>query len=60
MPATFEDLRILKSAEEIADSIWKTVVQWDDLAKDVVGKQMAKSADSILSAGRTGRGSDSQ
>ena len=47
MSATFEDLRVLKSAEEIADSIWKSVVQWDDFAKDVVGKQMARSADSI-------------
>jgi four helix bundle protein len=47
MSATFEDLRILKSAEEIADSIWKIVVQWDEFAKDVVGKQMARSADSV-------------
>jgi four helix bundle protein len=47
MPATFEDLRVLKSAEEIADSVWKVVVQWDEFAKDVVGKQMARSADSI-------------
>ena len=47
MSATFEDLRVLKSAEEIADSIWKIVVQWDEFAKDVVGKQMARSADSV-------------
>ncbi|HJQ13287.1 MAG TPA: four helix bundle protein [Anaerolineales bacterium] len=47
MSATFEDLRVLKSAEEIADSIWKFVVQWDEFAKDVVGKQMARSADSV-------------
>lgn len=47
MSATFEDLRVLKYAEEIADSIWKRVVQWDNFAKDVVGKQMARSADSI-------------
>jgi four helix bundle protein len=45
--ATFEDLKILNSAEEVADSIWKLVVQWDEFAKDVVGKQMARSADSI-------------
>ncbi len=45
--ATFEDLRVLKSAEEIADSIWKRVVQWDEFAKDVVGKQITRSADSI-------------
>jgi four helix bundle protein len=37
----------LKSAEEIADSVWKTVVQWDEFAKDVVGKQIARSSDSI-------------
>ncbi|MBI4631550.1 MAG: four helix bundle protein [Chloroflexi bacterium] len=47
MSATFEDLRVLKIAEEITDSIWKRVVQWDDFAKDVVGKQLAKAADSI-------------
>jgi four helix bundle protein len=47
MSATFEDLRVLKSAEEIADSVWKVVVQWDDFAKDVVGKQIARSADSV-------------
>jgi four helix bundle protein len=47
MSATFEDLRVLKSSEEIADSIWKIVVQWDEFAKDVVGKQMARSADSV-------------
>lgn len=47
MPATFEDLRILKAAEEVADSIWKIVVQWDEFEQDVVGKQMARSADSV-------------
>lgn len=47
MSATFEDLRVLKSAEEIADSVWKTVVLWDTFAKDVVGKQISRSADSI-------------
>jgi|SRR5687767_3063411 len=47
MPATFEDLRVLKSAEEISDAVWKIVVQWDEFAKDVVGKQMARSVDSI-------------
>jgi four helix bundle protein len=45
--ATFENLRVLQSAEGIADSIWKIVVQWDEFAKDVVGKQIARSADSV-------------
>ena len=47
MPATFEDLKILKTAEEIPDSLWKHIVQWDDFAKDVVGKQVTRAADSI-------------
>lgn len=47
MSATFEDLRVLKSAEEIADSVWKRVVNWDEFAKDVVGKQITRSADSV-------------
>ena len=45
--ATFEDLQVLKAAEAVADSIWKRVAQWDDFAKDVVGKQITRSADSI-------------
>ena len=45
--ATFEDLQVLKAAEAIADSIWKKVIQWDEFAKDVLGKQITRSADSI-------------
>jgi four helix bundle protein len=47
MSATFEDLRVLKSAEVIAHSVWKIVVQWDEFAKDVVGKQLTRAVDSI-------------
>jgi four helix bundle protein len=47
MAIGLEDLQVLKIAETIADSIWKRVVEWDDFAKDVVGKQVARSADSI-------------
>lgn len=42
-----EDLRIVKEAEKIADSIWDEVVLWNYFAKDTVGKQLCKSADSI-------------
>jgi hypothetical protein len=31
-----EDLRVLKSAEEIADAVWKRVSNWDNFPKDVV------------------------
>lgn len=47
MAVGLEDLQVLKAAEMIADSIWKRVAQWDDFAKDVVGKQITRSADSI-------------
>lgn len=47
MSTSFEDLRILKTAEEVADAVWKRVVQWDEFPKDVVGKQMTRSTDSI-------------
>jgi four helix bundle protein len=47
MSATFEDLRVLKTAEEISDSVWKKVVQWDPFAKDVIGKQLTRAVDSI-------------
>jgi four helix bundle protein len=45
--ATFDDLQVLKVAEAVADSVWKRVVKWDEFAKDVVGKQIARAADSI-------------
>ena len=47
MAIGLEDLQVLKSAEAIADSIWKRVAGWDNFAKDVVGKQITRSADSI-------------
>jgi four helix bundle protein len=45
--ADFDDLRILKAAEDIADSIWKAVTRWDEFARDTLGKQLARAADSI-------------
>lgn len=45
--AAFEDLQILKAAEAVADAIWQQVSQWDEFARDVVGKQLARAADSV-------------
>jgi four helix bundle protein len=42
-----EDVRVLKSAEQVADAIYKVASRWDDFAKDVVGKQISRAADSI-------------
>jgi four helix bundle protein len=42
-----ENLRIYQQAEEIADQIWALTSQWGAFARDTVGKQLTKSADSI-------------
>ncbi len=47
MATEFDDLRILQSAESIADDLWKLVSTWEKFAKDVVGKQLTRSVDSI-------------
>lgn len=47
MAIGLEDLQVLKLAESVADSIWKRVGGWDEFAKDTVGKQITRSADSI-------------
>ena len=43
----FETLRVYKLSEELADEIWKIVFRWNMFAKDTVGKQIVRSADSI-------------
>jgi four helix bundle protein len=58
--ANFENLRIYQLSENLADQIWNAVARWDDFAKDTVGKQLVRAADSIganISEG-SGRGSN--
>jgi four helix bundle protein len=47
MATSMEGLEVLQAAESVADTIWANVVNWDELAKDTVGKQMVRAADSI-------------
>jgi four helix bundle protein len=47
MPTSFEDLKVLKAAEGIADTIYKSAEKWSEFARDVVGRQIARAADSI-------------
>jgi four helix bundle protein len=47
MPTSLEDVRVLKNVEQVADAIYKISSRWDDFAKDVVGKQISRAADSI-------------
>ncbi|HEY8562022.1 MAG TPA: four helix bundle protein [Pyrinomonadaceae bacterium] len=56
----FENLQVYQLSEKLSDEIWKIVMQWDDLAKNTVGAQIIRSADSIganLAEG-SGRGSN--
>ena len=43
----FEKLQVYKLSEKLADQIWKIVVGWDFFAKETVGKQLVRSADSV-------------
>jgi four helix bundle protein len=43
----FENLAVYQLAEEIADSMWSVVGGWQPLARDTVGKQLIRAADSI-------------
>lgn len=43
----FENLRVYKLSEELADEIWTIVIRWDAFAKDTVGRQIVRSADSV-------------
>jgi len=55
----FEKLHVYQLSEKLADDIWQIVIRWDSFAKDTVGKQIVRAADSIganISEG-SGRGS---
>jgi four helix bundle protein len=43
----FENLRVYKLSEELAEEIWTIVIRRDAFAKDTVGKQIVRSADSV-------------
>lgn len=55
----FQKLRVYRLAERLADEIWKIVEQWTFFAKDTIGRQIVRSADSIGAniAEGVGRGS---
>ena len=42
-----EELRIYQLPMSLAEKIWQIVVKWDYFAKDTIGKQLVRSADSV-------------
>jgi four helix bundle protein len=59
MPRTnFENLRVYQLSEKLSDQVWDVVLGWNNFARDTVGKQLVRAADSVganISEG-TGRG----
>lgn len=47
MRTDFERLRVYRLAEVVADTIWDLVSGWDAFARNSVGLQIVRSADSI-------------
>lgn len=47
MKSSLNDLEIYREAMEIGEEIWSMVLRWDFFAKDTIGKQVVRSADSI-------------
>src|SRR6059036_151119 len=58
MKSAFEGLQVYQLAERLADEIGDLVLGWDGFAKDTVGRQVVRAADSIGAniAEGTGRG----
>lgn len=55
----FEKLEVYQLSEKLADEVWAMVLDWPQFARETVGKQIVRSADSVGAniAEGTGRGS---
>src|SRR5436189_2270803 len=47
MKSAFESLRVYRLSEKLADEIWDLVIGWDIFARDTVGRQLVRPADSV-------------
>jgi four helix bundle protein len=47
MPTGFDDLVLLKQAELLCDEIWELTAHWGSFARETVGGQLVRAADSI-------------
>src|SRR5436309_6287785 len=57
--SNFENLHVYRLSEDVADSIWEIALSWNQFARDTVGKQLVRAADSVGAniAEGAGRGS---
>ena len=47
MKSPINDLEIYREAMEIGEDVWSAVHGWDIFAKDTMGKQIVRAADSV-------------
>ena len=47
MSNRLEDLEVYMLSEQLGDEIWFMVIKWEYFAKDTLGKQLTRSADSM-------------
>ncbi|HEY9850106.1 MAG TPA: four helix bundle protein [Leptolyngbyaceae cyanobacterium] len=52
----FEKLEVYQLAEKLADEIWYIAIEWDLFAKETMGKQIVRAADSISANIAEGKG----
>jgi len=43
----FENLRVYRLSEKLSDQVWDTVLGWNYFARNTVGVQLVRSADSV-------------
>jgi len=58
----FENLHIYRLSERLAEQIWRIVLGWEYFAKNIVGIQIVKAADSVGAniAEGSGRGTEAE
>ena len=45
--SAFKKLEVYRLSEKLSDAIWQLVLGWDWFAKETVGKQIVRAADSV-------------
>jgi four helix bundle protein len=43
----FENLRVYRLSEKLADQVWEIVIGWNRFAQNTIGGQLVRAADSV-------------